>query len=176
MDALGGKTCLQSVADEKDAIVTRYAKFLLNQGQVWRSVIENRRRIPTVRAESESSCFQRAERLLQSLLESAPDGHGLTNALHLCGQRRIGLGELFESKSRNLDHAVVNGGFKARRGFAGDVVLELIERVADGEFCGDFGDRKTGSLGGERRAARDPRVHLDDHHPAGLGMHRRTEY
>ena len=45
---------------------------------------------------------------------------------------------------------------------------EFVERVADGEFRGDLGDRETGGLGGERGRAGNARIHLDDDHAAGL--------
>ena len=41
--------------------------------------------------------------------------------------------------------------------------LDLAERVADGDFCGDLGNRITGGLRGQRRRARDAGVDLDDH-------------
>ena len=49
-----------------------------------------------------------------------------------------------------------------------DVVADLVQPVADGELGGDLGDGEAGGLGGQRRTARDARVHLDDHHaPVG---------
>ena len=54
---------------------------------------------------------------------------------------------------------------RRRRRPAGDVVLDLVERVADRELGGDLGDRKAGRLRGQRRRARHARVHLDHHEP-----------
>jgi hypothetical protein len=48
----------------------------------------------------------------------------------------------------------------------GDVVVELVERVAHGELCRDLGDGEARGLGRERGGARDAGVHLDDHHAA----------
>ena len=61
------------------------------------------------------------------------------------------------------------GSKQAGRGL-GDVVLELVERVPDGEARGDLGDGKAGGLGGECGRTRDTRVHLDDGHAAVLGV------
>ena len=54
---------------------------------------------------------------------------------------------------------------RRRRRAAGDVVLDLVERVADRELGGDLGDRKAGRLRGQRRRARHARVHLDHDEP-----------
>src|SRR3546814_2531997 len=48
------------------------------------------------------------------------------------------------------------------RSHPGDVVVELVQRVADRQLGGDLGDREAGRLRGQRRGARDARVHLDD--------------
>ena len=107
--------------------------------------------------------FERAQRLLQALLEGAADRHHLADRLHRGGQRRLGAGKLLEGEARNLGDDVVDGGLERGRGSAaGDVVGDLVERVADRELGGDLGDRKAGRLGGERRGARHPRIHLDD--------------
>ena len=46
----------------------------------------------------------------------------------------VGAGEFFEGEARDLGDDVVDRRLEAgRRGAAGDVVLELVERVADGE-------------------------------------------
>ena len=81
-----------------------------------------------------------------------------------------GLGELLEGPARDLDHRVVERRLEGGEGLAGDVVGDLVEGVADGEQGGDLGDREAGRLGGQRRAARDARVHLDHHLIAGLGI------
>ena len=57
--------------------------------------------------------------------------------------------KFLESEARNLGDDVVNGGLEAGRRFAGDVVWNLIEGVADSEFGGNFRDRKPGRFGGE---------------------------
>ena len=78
-----------------------------------------------------------------------------------------GAGEFLERKARNLGDDVVDGRLeRGRRRAAGDVVGDFIQRVADRELGGDLGDRKAGRLGGQRRGARHPRVHLDHDHAA----------
>ena len=107
--------------------------------------------------------LQRAQRLLQAFLEGAADRHRLADRLHRRGQHRLGAGKFLEGEARHLGDDVVDGRLeRGRRGAAGDVVGDLVERVADRELGGDLGDRKAGRLGGERRGARHPRIHLDD--------------
>ena len=79
--------------------------------------------------------------------------------------------ELLEGEARDLGHHVVDGRLEAGRGLAGDVVADLVEQVAHRQFGGDLGDRETGRLGSEGRAAADPRVHLDDDDAPGVRMH-----
>jgi hypothetical protein len=119
--------------------------------------------------------LERADRLLEALLEGAPDRHHLAHRLHLRRQRAVGLRELLEGEARDLGHDVVDGRLEAGRRLAGDVVADLVERVADGQLGGDLGDREAGRLGGQRRRARDARVHLDDHQRAVLGVHRELD-
>ena len=85
-------------------------------------------------------------------------------------QLGVGHGELLKGPARHLDDDVVERRLEARRGLARDVVGDLVERVAHGQLGGDLGDREAGRLGGQRRAARDPRVHLDDHDLAAAGI------
>ncbi len=108
---------------------------------------------------------------MHRLLERAADRHGLPDGFHLGGEPRVGAGKFLEREARNFGYHVIDGGLEGgRRGAAGDLVLELIERVADRELRRDFGDRKSGGLRGERRGARHARIHLDDQHPAILGV------
>ena len=115
--------------------------------------------------------LQPAQRLLQRFLEGAADRHDLADRLHGGGQHRLGAGELLEGEARDLGDDVVDARLEAgRRGAAGDVVLQLVQRVADSEFCRDLGDREAGRLRGQRGRARDARVHLDDHEAAVGGV------
>ena len=79
-------------------------------------------------------------------------------------------GNFSNAQRGTLVHDVVDRRLEAGRGLAGDVVADLVEPVADGELGGDLGDREAGRLGGQGARAADPRVHLDDDHPAGLGI------
>ena len=110
--------------------------------------------------------LERPQRFLQRFGEGAPDRHDLADRLHRRGQDRLRFRELLEREPRNLGHHVVDGRLERRRRAPGDVVGDLVEGVADRQARGDLGDGEAGGLGGQRRRARDPRVHLDDHHPA----------
>ncbi len=111
--------------------------------------------------------LERAQRLLQRFREGAADRHRLADRLHRGRQRRLGAGELLEGEARDLGDDVVDRRLeRGRRRAAGDVVLDLVEGVADGEPRRDLGDREAGRLRGERRGARHARVHLDDDHAA----------
>ena len=83
--------------------------------------------------------------------------------------------QLLEREPRDLDRDVVERGLEAGRGDAGDLVGQLVERVAHGQAGRDLGDREAGRLGGQRRAARDARVHLDDHDLAGRAVERELD-
>ena len=111
--------------------------------------------------------FEPAQRLLQQFLEGSADRHDLADRLHRGGQHRLRARELLEGEARDLGDDVVDRRLEGGgRGAAGDVVLQLVQRVADRELGGDLGDREAGGLGGERGRARHARVHLDDDEPA----------
>ncbi|GAA3072703.1 hypothetical protein GCM10020000_66920 [Streptomyces olivoverticillatus] len=97
--------------------------------------------------------LQRAQRLLQRLGEVAADGHGLADRLHGRGEGGVGGRELLEGEAGRLDHDVVERGLEGRRGLLGDVVGDLVQRVAHREPGRDLGDREAGGLGGERGGA-----------------------
>ena len=58
----------------------------------------------------------------------------------------VGAGEFLEGKARDFRDDVVDGRLEEAGRAAGDVVVELVERVADGELGGDLGDREAGGL------------------------------
>ena len=114
--------------------------------------------------------FQGAQRLLQALGKAAAHGHGLAHGFHRRGQHRLGAGIFFKGKTRDLGDHIINAGLEAGRAGAGNVVLQLVQPVAHRQLGGDLGNRKAGRLGGQRRGARHPRVHLDHHHAAIRGV------
>jgi hypothetical protein len=124
-------------------------------------------------AQAVDAGLQATQRLLEAFLEGAADGHHLAHALHLRGQVRVGGGELLEREARDLGDDVVDAGLEARRrGAAGDVVAQFVQRVAHGQLGRHLGDREAGGLGRQRRRARHARVHLDDDHAAVLRVDR----
>ena len=105
------------------------------------------------------------------LFERAPDRHRLADGLHLRAESPVRAGELLEGEARHLHDHVVERRLETCGRHLGDVVLQLVERVADGEKGGNLRDRESCRLRGERGRARDARVHLDDDPPAGLRVH-----
>ena len=117
------------------------------------------------------SILQRAHGLAKGFLEGAADRHDLAHGLHTRGERGVGTLELLEGKARHLDHTVVDCGLKAGGRSLGDVVDDLVERVAHSQARGGLGDRETRGLGSEGGRAAHARVHLDDDQAAGVGVH-----
>ena len=115
--------------------------------------------------------LQRAHSLAKGLLKGAADRHNLAHGLHARGECGVGTLELLEGKARHLDHTVVDCGLKAGGRSLGDVVDDLVERVAHGQARGGLGDGETRCLGGQCGRAAHARVHLDDDQAAGLGVH-----
>ena len=123
------------------------------------------------RLEARVTDLERSDRLLKALLEGPANRHRLPDRFHLRRQLRIGEREFLEGEARNLRHDVVDRRLEGRRGLPGDVVLDLVERVSDGQLCGHLGDRETRRLRSERRGAGDARIHLDHDQRTVLGVH-----
>ena len=90
--------------------------------------------------------------------------------LHRSGQRRIGARELLESEPRHLGDHIVDGGLEAGRCRPRDVVLDLVERIAERELRGYLGDREAYGLRRQRGGTRYAWVHLDDDDAARVGL------
>ena len=101
------------------------------------------------------------ERLQQRLRQRAADPERLADRPHLRPERACVPGELLEVEARRLHRDVVERRLEGGAGDAGDVVRQLVERVADGEQRRQLRDREAGRLRRERGGARDARVHLD---------------
>ena len=112
---------------------------------------------------------------MQGFFKRAADGHRLADGFHLRRQQILGLRKLFKGEARHLDHHVIDRRLETSRRLAGDVIGNLVQRVTHGQLGRDLGNRKPGGLAGQRRAARDPRIHLDHHHAPVFGTHRKLD-
>ena len=95
-------------------------------------------------------------------LEAVADAHDLAGSHHLGAQRLVGIDELIEGPLRVLDHDVVQRRLEAGAGLAGDVVGDLVQRIADGDLGGHLGDGIAGGLGSQCRRTGHTGVDLDD--------------
>ena len=100
--------------------------------------------------------------LHQRHLKAGGDGHDLAGGLHLGTQLAAGVGKLIEGPLGHLHHNVVQRGLKAGTGLAGDVVFDLVQRVAQGDLGGDLGNRIAGGLGCQSGGTADAGIHLND--------------
>src|ERR1035441_8512090 len=169
----------QGVAEEEDALGVGHAEVRGDQfvGQDVAVGIDFVAEPPrlAVAAQAIAPDLQRAQGLLQRFLERAANRHHLADALHLRVQRRVSLGELLKGEARDFGDDVINGRLEAGGRFAGDVVPDLIEQVADGEFGGDLGDRKARGLGSQGGGTRHAWVHLDDNQAAIVRVYRELD-
>ena len=142
-----------------------------------RELVADLVRIDRLEIEAVDARLEAAQRLLQRLLERAPDRHHLADGLHLRGEPVVGLLEFLEGEPGHLGDDIVDRRLeRSRHGLSiladRDVVRQLVERVADRELGRDLGDREAGGLRRQRRAARHARIHLDDDHAAVGGIDR----
>ena len=94
--------------------------------------------------------------------EAVADAHHLTGSHHLGTQRLVGIDELIKRPLRVLDHDVVQCRLEAGAGLAGNVVGDLVQRVADGDLGSHLGNGVAGSLGSQCGGAGHTGVDLDD--------------
>src|SRR5262249_57532851 len=94
--------------------------------------------------------FERAHALHESLFERAPDRHRLADRFHLRSERVFRAGEFLEGPLPNLDYDVIYRRLEGRGRLLGDVVLDLVERVADGQLGRYLGALEAGGLRGHR--------------------------
>ena len=119
--------------------------------------------------------FEPAQRLLDRFLEIAADRHDLADRFHRGRKQRFRTLELLEGETRDLGHHVIDRRLEAGGRRPGDLVGDLIQRIADRQLGGDPGDRKAGGLGSQRRRTRHARVHLDHDQAAVLGIDRELD-
>ena len=108
--------------------------------------------------------------LHHGVLKVVADGHDLAGGHHLGAQRLVGVDELIKGPLRVLDHDVVQRRLEAGAGLAGDVVGDLIQRVADGDFGRHLGDGVAGGLGSQSGRTGHTGVDLDDRVVKAVGL------
>jgi len=102
------------------------------------------------------------QRLQQALLEGASDGHRLPGRLHRGGEFEVDLGELVVRPARHLRHHVVDGRLEGRGSLARNLVLDLVEALAERDLRRHSRDGIAGRLRRERRGPGHARIHFDD--------------
>src|SRR5437764_11849410 len=86
---------------------------------------------------------ERANSFHQCFFKSAPYSHDFADGFHLWPKTLVGAVEFLELPLGNFYDHVIEGWLEARRSLAGDVVRNLVERVADCELGGNLCDRKS---------------------------------
>ena len=163
VDFVAAHARTQGVSHVPDALGTRNGQLALEDGgSLWAGQVD-------LGIQAANTDFQATQGFLQRLLEGTADGHDFTHGFHLGGQAGVSFREFLEGEARQLGHYVVDRRLEGRRGATtGNVVLQLVEGVADSQLGGDLGDREAGSLGSQGRGTRYPRVHLDHDHAASV--------
>src|SRR3546814_9147458 len=62
-------------------------------------------------------------------------GHGFAHRFHGGGEQWVGAFEFFEGEARDFGHHIIDGRLERGGRRAGDVVHQLVKRIADGELC-----------------------------------------
>ena len=106
--------------------------------------------------------LQGTDRLHQTTLKIVCDTHDLTGRLHLCRQLPARADEFIKRKTRHLYDAVIQHRLKARIGFSGNRILDLIQGVAKRNLRRYLRDRITRRLGSQCRGTADTRIYFDD--------------
>ena len=110
------------------------------------------------------------DRLHHGRLKAVANAHHLAGSHHLGTQRLVGVDELIKGPLRILDHDVVQRRLKAGAGLAGDIIGDLVQRIADGDLGGHLGNGVTGGLGGQSGGAGHTGVDLDDRVIVAVGL------
>ncbi len=110
---------------------------------------------------------------MQAFGKGPADCHGLADRFHRRRQDLLGAGKFFKCEARDFGHDIVDRRLEGSRcRAAGNIVGDLVQGESNREFRRDFGDWKTGCLGGQRRGARDAGIHFNHDHAAILWIDR----
>src|SRR6185295_3382481 len=127
-DLFERESAAKRVAEKPEPARVRQPELLLEVGA--------RHLLAALGLEAVAVDLERADRLLQRLLERPADRHRLADRLHLRAEQIFRLAELLEREARDLGDDVVDRRLERRRRLARDVVRDLVERVTDRELRG----------------------------------------
>ena len=105
--------------------------------------------------------FQRTDGLHQSPLKIRADTHYFTGSLHLCGQRPFCRNKFVKRQPGQLHHTIIQCGLKAGTGFAGNGILNLIQRIAQGNLRRHPGNGIPCGLAGQCGRTADTGIDFD---------------
>ena len=112
--------------------------------------------------------FQTPQSLLHRFLEVPANRHHFADRFHRGCQLWLRAFELLECEAGDLCNNVIDCRLKRCRCSAGDLVGNLVKRVANGQLRRDARNRETGRFGCQSGRTRHARVHLD-HDQAAIG-------
>ena len=166
-----GPTATERAKDRPHAPIRRHAQFALQSAGLFLGRQLSVRRLGYLGEQQPTLAeLERAEGLHEGFLERAADRHHLAHRLHLRRQGPVGAWELLECPPRHFDDDVIDGRLEGGGGQPRDVVGNLVEVVAEREFCRDLRNREPGRLRRECRGPGHARVHLDDDDAAVFGI------
>jgi len=102
----------------------------------------------------------RADSLLECLLESPSNGHDLADRLHAAAEQGTDASKFFEIPTRNLHNAVVKRGLEAGRCDLRDRVLDFVQRDSKAELRGNESERVSCRLRGKGRRTGETSIDL----------------
>ena len=105
--------------------------------------------------------FKRTYCLEQRTFEITIDAHDFACRLHLRTERTVCIHELIKRPAWEFHDTVVKCGFETCFRFLSDRVRDFIERIADGNFCGDLGDGIASCLGSKCRGTAHAGIDFD---------------
>ena len=133
-------------------------------------------KLASVGAQAVSLQFKRLTGFLKRFLEGSANGHHLSNRLHLQAEFAIASSEFVKVPARDLHHHVVERRLEHCRRVAGDLVLEFVEVVPNGQLGRHLRDGVPRRFGRQRRRARHPRVDFNRNDVLVLvGRHRELD-
>ena len=106
--------------------------------------------------------FQRTDCLHQSALKIVTDTHDLTGGFHLGSQGSLCRDKFIKWQAGDFHHAIIQRRLKTGIGFLCDCVFNLVQGIAQSDFCRHLCDGVAGSLTCQCGRTAHAGIYLDD--------------